>query len=49
MAFLHAFAIEAPEKEMPSVIETMLTVSEPKLALAPRADGSTVDGRHTPL
>ena len=47
--FLQAFAIKAPEKEMPSVMEIMLTVSELKLVLAPRADGSTVDGRNTPL
>lgn len=47
--FLQAFAIKAPEKEMPSVMEIMLTISELKLALAPRADGSTVDGRNPPL
>lgn len=47
--FLQAFAIKAPEKEMPSVIEITLTISELKLALAPRADGSTVDGRNPPL
>lgn len=32
---LQAFAIKAPEKEMPSVMEIMLTVNEIKLALAP--------------
>lgn len=42
-------AIKAPEEEMPSVMEIRLTVSEIKLALAPCAEGSTEDGRNTPL